>query len=359
MAALVLGLPATPDVLAQTPVADQASDATAAATAAATEQLEALEYQLEAERVARQAAEKALAERSKLAQEQKVRIDQFEGTTSSLTKVMRELQAKASEAEKALTVAENAKAASERSAAERDTRIAELQNQLEDRDFQLQAQASAREAAEKSLAERTKRVQEQQIRIEQFEGAAGSLTKGMRELQAKVAELERQLGASENARTAAERTASDNARQASALQAKLEPLAPAAIEFGAQRQAVLAKVESALAGSENATLEAGRIMLVDDNLFETGSATLRPTVQAKVGDLAKLLREATAGLPEDGLWVVRVEGHTDAQKPGRNFAFRSNLELSAARAAAVASALVTAGFPSQHLACLLYTSRCV
>jgi chemotaxis protein MotB len=54
-------------------------------------------------------------------------------------------------------------------------------------------------------------------------------------------------------------------------------------------------------------------------------------------------------IPPDIPWILRVDGHTDA-RPISGGAFKSNWELSAARAIAVAQYLVTKGVDPHYLA---------
>jgi chemotaxis protein MotB len=77
--------------------------------------------------------------------------------------------------------------------------------------------------------------------------------------------------------------------------------------------------------------EGTTLSLSDAGLFASGSADLNPAGLS-------LLRKIAASLPNREL---RVEGHTDDQ-PIHSDRFRSNFELSTARAAAVAEALMRA-----------------
>ena len=75
----------------------------------------------------------------------------------------------------------------------------------------------------------------------------------------------------------------------------------------------------------------GATLVIDDVLFETGSARLRPGAAARFRPLASYLR-ATPGVR------VRVDGHTDSVGDDA-----ANLRLSEARAAAVTAAIETMG----------------
>ncbi|WP_419803982.1 flagellar motor protein MotB [Terriglobus sp.] len=103
-------------------------------------------------------------------------------------------------------------------------------------------------------------------------------------------------------------------------------------------RAVAAAVQKAVAGDAlqgSATVRSAAdgttISLSDAGLFASGSADLSPAA-------LPLLRKIAATLPDHDL---RVEGHTD-NLPIHSDRFRSNFELSTARAAAVAEALMQA-----------------
>lgn len=82
-----------------------------------------------------------------------------------------------------------------------------------------------------------------------------------------------------------------------------------------------------IAGVEVFLLSTGvRFRIVDPLLFEPGQVTLRPSARQILHDIAEMIREIKC--------EVRVEGHTDSS-PATGAPFKSNWELSAARALAV------------------------
>jgi chemotaxis protein MotB len=98
-----------------------------------------------------------------------------------------------------------------------------------------------------------------------------------------------------------------------------------------------ATIRQRLSRSLSAALDAGRLTLVDGSdglivrlrdaaFFESASASMREEVMPDLEAVARTLRE----LNND----IRIEGHTDSM-PIRSNVYRSNWELSAARAAAV------------------------
>lgn len=86
-------------------------------------------------------------------------------------------------------------------------------------------------------------------------------------------------------------------------------------------------------------------ILSDRILFDVGSADLRPGAGALLGPIAQLLRAQPNPL--------RVEGHTDSE-PIHTARYRSNWELSTARAITVVHYLLRHGIASQRLSAAGY-----
>lgn len=111
-----------------------------------------------------------------------------------------------------------------------------------------------------------------------------------------------------------------------------EPEPP--ISMGTIRQRLSRSLSAAL-GAGRLTLVDGRdgliVRLRDAAFFESASAEIREEVMPDLEAVARTLKD----LPND----VRIEGHTDAV-PIRSSTYKSNWELSAARAAAVLSFFV-------------------
>ena len=91
-----------------------------------------------------------------------------------------------------------------------------------------------------------------------------------------------------------------------------------------------------------------RFVFQAEVLFEKGRAELNAEGQAEMQKLAEAVRQLESEIPPDIAWVLRVDGHTDAD-PIQSAQFRSNWELSAARAIAVVNFLIANGVSPQHL----------
>ena len=84
-------------------------------------------------------------------------------------------------------------------------------------------------------------------------------------------------------------------------------------------------------------------------LFPSGSDQVNPQGLTALGDLATAITELDGKIPKEINWVLRVDGHTDA-RPISTPLFKSNWELSSARAIAVVKYLIAQGVPASRLA---------
>ena len=69
---------------------------------------------------------------------------------------------------------------------------------------------------------------------------------------------------------------------------------------------------------------------------------------AYLGTSTDALKQLEAEIPADIAWVLRVDGHTDSD-PVQNATFKSNWELSSARAITVVQYLISQGVSPKHL----------
>ena len=91
-----------------------------------------------------------------------------------------------------------------------------------------------------------------------------------------------------------------------------------------------------------------RFVFQAEVLFPKGAADLNPEGQQEMLTLADALKQLEREIPPDIAWVLRVDGHTDAD-PIQSAQFKSNWELSSGRAIAVVKYLIASGVLPNHL----------
>ncbi|MEQ8346107.1 MAG: peptidoglycan -binding protein [Sneathiellaceae bacterium] len=127
-----------------------------------------------------------------------------------------------------------------------------------------------------------------------------------------------------------------------ALAAKVEELSRYRSEFfGRLREALGKRADVQVVGD--------RFVLQSEILFASGSADIGPEGKQELQTLARTLLEIAKTIPPELNWILRVDGHTDSV-PINNLRYRSNWDLSAARALAVTDYLIEQGVPPARLA---------
>ncbi len=91
-----------------------------------------------------------------------------------------------------------------------------------------------------------------------------------------------------------------------------------------------------------------RFVFQAEVLFPKGGADLAPEGITEMQKLADAAKQLEREIPSDIAWVLRVDGHTDAD-PIQSTRFVSNWELSSARAIAVVKYLISQGVEPRHL----------
>lgn len=95
-------------------------------------------------------------------------------------------------------------------------------------------------------------------------------------------------------------------------------------------------------------IKGDRFTVQSEVLFETASSEITPAGLVKLNELVESLKEATARIPDEVDWVLRIDGHSD-NRPIRTKEYPSNWELSSARAISVLKYLQSQGLPAKHM----------
>jgi chemotaxis protein MotB len=91
-----------------------------------------------------------------------------------------------------------------------------------------------------------------------------------------------------------------------------------------------------------------RFVLQSELLFDVGKAEIKPEARTEIDKIAAAILELSQKIPPDIAWVLRVDGHTDI-RPISGPVFKSNWDLSAARAIAVVQYLASKSIAPEHL----------
>jgi chemotaxis protein MotB len=167
-------------------------------------------------------------------------------------------------------------------------------------------------------------------------------------LNQQIAALRRQLAALEQTLDATEKKDKESQTRITELGQRLNlALAERVNELKRYRSDFFGKLREILGDRSDVRVVGDRFVLQTEVFFDTGRADLKPEGLAELDKVGVALVELEKKIPSDLAWVLRVDGHTDV-RPITGL-FRSNWDLSAARAIAVVQYLIAKGVSPQHL----------
>jgi chemotaxis protein MotB len=170
-------------------------------------------------------------------------------------------------------------------------------------------------------------------------------------LNEQIAALRRQIGALEDALGASEKKESDAQLHIADLGQRLNvALAQRVQELSRYRSDFFGKLRDILGNRPDIHVVGDRFVFQSEVFFASGAATLRPEGRAELDKLADAVLQLEKKIPSDIPWVLRVDGHTDIRPVTPGSQFKSNWDLSAARAISVVQYLISKGVPPQRLA---------
>ena len=168
-------------------------------------------------------------------------------------------------------------------------------------------------------------------------------------LNQQIAALRRQLAALEEALQASEKNNKDSQTKLADLGQRLNvALAQRIQELSRYRSEFFGRLRQILGNRPDIRIVGDRFVFQSEVFFDTGQAQLLPEGRAELDKLATALIDLDKQIPNEIAWVLRVDGHTDA-RPINSPLFKSNWELSSARAISVVQYLISLGVPAPRL----------
>ena len=169
-------------------------------------------------------------------------------------------------------------------------------------------------------------------------------------LDQQVAALREELSKIADALSTSEAQVSTQKLQIDDLGAKLNKALSSQVEdLKRYRSEFFGRLRQVLGNRPGIRIEGDRFVFQSELLFATGSAELGSDGLAQVHQLSQTLKDLNKEIPKSLKWVLSVDGHTD-KSPITSSKYRSNWELSTARAITVIRTLIADGVPADHLA---------
>jgi chemotaxis protein MotB len=168
-------------------------------------------------------------------------------------------------------------------------------------------------------------------------------------LNQQISALRRQLAALEEALDASEKRDKESQSRIADLGQRLNvALAQRVQELSRYRSEFFGRLRAILGNRPDIRIVGDRFVFQSEVFFDTGQATLLPEGRAELDTVAAALTDIDKKIPPEIAWVLRVDGHTDV-RPINSPVFKSNWELSSARAISVVQYLISLGVPAQRL----------
>jgi chemotaxis protein MotB len=161
--------------------------------------------------------------------------------------------------------------------------------------------------------------------------------------------LRRQIAALSDALDVSQKKSVESNKTIKDLGARLNTaLAQQVQELKRYRSDFFGRLRELLKDRKDIRVVGDRFVFESEVLFPSGSATLTPEGTGAMDKMAEAIVELQKEIPSDIDWALQINGHTDA-RPISNPEFRSNWELSTARASSVVKYLVSHGVPPDRL----------
>ena len=170
-------------------------------------------------------------------------------------------------------------------------------------------------------------------------------------LNQQIAALRKQLAAIEEALAASEAANKESQSKIADLGARLNvALAQKVQELNRYRSDFFGRLRQILGSRPDIRVVGDRFVFQSSVLFDVGKADISATGKQSLDTLASAVLDLEREIPPDIPWVLRVDGHTDSRPISGLGQFKSNWELSAARAVAVVQYLISKGVEPNRLA---------
>jgi chemotaxis protein MotB len=168
-------------------------------------------------------------------------------------------------------------------------------------------------------------------------------------LNQQISALRKQLAAIQDALNISKTSEKESQEKISDLGQRLNlALAQKVQELARYRSDFFGRLRQILGNRPDITVVGDRFVFQSSVLFDAGKADLSEAGKKSLDRLADAVMDLEREVPPDIPWVLRIDGHTDAQ-PISGGPFKSNWELSAARAISVVQYLVSKGADPHYL----------
>jgi chemotaxis protein MotB len=167
-------------------------------------------------------------------------------------------------------------------------------------------------------------------------------------LNQQIAALRKQLGAIEVALSASEARDQQSQAKIADLGSRLNvALAQKVQELARYRSDFFGRLREILGSRPGIRVVGDRFVFSSEVLFDSAQAAVNASGAAQMDQVASAIQELEREIPPEIPWVLQVDGHTDKRPVSGQY--KTNWDLSAARAIAVVQYLIGKGVDPKHL----------
>jgi len=168
-------------------------------------------------------------------------------------------------------------------------------------------------------------------------------------LNQQISALRTQIAALESALNASEDKDKQSQAQIADLGRRLNvALAQRVQELSRYRSDFFGRLRQILGDRPDIRIVGDRFVFQSEVLFASNSDQINQDGQAELDKVAGAIKELMQEIPNDIPWVLQINGHTD-KRPITGGRFKSNWDLSAARAISVVQYFISRGIPPERL----------
>jgi chemotaxis protein MotB len=229
-----------------------------------------------------------------------------------------------------------------------ETQIGALQASLAGAQSERDKYQSSYQAAAANAATAQGQVSELSGQLTGEKEISGKALAQVETLNQQIIALRRQLAALDAALDVATKNEKESQQRITDLGQRLNvALAQRVQELASYRSDFFGKLRAILGNRPDLRIVGDRFVLQSEVFFDTGSADLKPEGRGELDKVANAIVGLEGQIPSGVAWVLRVDGHTDVRPIIGQF--RSNWDLSAARAISVVQYLIDRGVRPSRL----------
>ncbi|HKL77491.1 MAG TPA: OmpA family protein [Gammaproteobacteria bacterium] len=229
-----------------------------------------------------------------------------------------------------------------------------LEERLAEREQAIQELRQRQQATAQALAEARRQATGARANLDVLAAEVAALNRRITRLEQALAEQETATAEARQALAAREATVAAQQSRIEAMAARIRTeLLERVEDLARYRSEFFGRLREVFADRPDIKIRGDRFLFQSEILFPSGEADLTAGGREQLRRFVAVYQEVADRIPEGIGMIIQVEGHTD-RVPIETARYRSNWELSTARALSVVRFLIDQGLPPARLAAAGY-----